>query len=411
MPDTFSRRSFLAEVGTHLGLDPDAEADVLDELAAHLDDSMSFHEAEGLQRRAAEQEAVRRLGDPIKLARQIRKAHQTRRRLLAAIGGGVLGAADGAVRGMVPAIGVWIGASLLGMIMASLLAALIGRHLSLGGSSVDPATGYLLATSVAFGAARRGVWAVARAAHLPLGRSSAGVGITGVVAIGAWCLFGPPVVMHPGTIVAEAALVLAWTAGVISIGRFPDLAVTYERLVIASVIPGLLLGVLLLLSPSSSGAEWYDGPPADLSRAGSSVASDQGWHNVAANPQPKEAGRYDVLLGPLPKGATSVRIEVWAALRRDVQSPFADDIVGELDPAALGPVRAVPLVADGTRWIGSIRFDDIRDLNQAWVVTTAELDGRRIVFQSAPTLAVYRGNLADWLGSFAPGSVHAVPHA
>jgi hypothetical protein len=43
------------------------------------------------------------------------------------------------------------------------------------------------------------------------------------------------------------------------------------------------------------------------------------------------------------------------------------------------------------------------------VVVTAELGGRRVVFDADPVVAVYRGNLADWIGSFVPGSEHAVP--
>jgi hypothetical protein len=133
--------------------------------------------------------------------------------------------------------------------------------------------------------------------------------------------------------------------------------------------------------------------------------------NQASNPEPEALGQYAALVGPLPTGATEPRIELWAALRRDVQSPFEGDIVGDLDPSVAAAVRQAPLASDGRLWSGSIRLDDIRDLDQAWVVVTVEMDGRRLIVDSDPVLIVYRANLTEWLGSFAPGSAHAVPHA
>jgi hypothetical protein len=411
MPDIRSRHAYLHAVEADLGLDPDTVADVLDELDAHLIDSAQFLESAGRTREDAVAEAIRRLGPPRELAREIRRQHQTRRRLLAAVGGGVLGAADGAVRGMVPAIGIWIVASLLGFLVAWVVGQLVGRDLSLRIEVVEQGTRWLLVTSVAFGAARRSAWALARGAHWPLGRSATVVGLGGGAVIASWCLFGPPIVMSAGTIVAEVVVLVAWLAGVVSAGRLPDLTVTRRRLAIASVAPGLLVGGLLLSSPASAGTFWYDGPDVDLTRAGATIDADGRLRNQAANPEPDALGQYMALVGPLPTGSIDPRIELWAALRRDVQSPFEDDLVGDLDPSVAGAVRQAPLASDGRLWSGSIRLDDIRDLDQAWVVVTIEMDGHRVIVDSAPVVTVYRANLAEWLGSFAPGSDHAVPHA
>jgi hypothetical protein len=402
------RRAYLDAVEARLGLDPDTVADVLDELEAHLIDSTQFLESEGRTREDAVAEAVRRLGPPSELARAIRRQHQTRRRLFAAVGGGVLGAADGAVRGMVPAIGIWIVASLLGFLDAWAVGQLVGRDL-VRIDVAEEGTRWLLVTSVAFGAARRSAWALARGAHWPLGRSATVAGLGGGAVIASWCLFGPPVVMSAGTVVAEVVVLGAWMAGVVSAGRLPDLRVTRRRLAIASVGPGLLVGGLLLFSPAGAGPYWYDGPEVDLSRAGVTIDADGRLRNQAANPEPDALGRYAALVGPLPTGSTALRIELWAALRRDVQSPF--DLVGDLDPSVAGPVRQAPLASDRRLSSGSIRLDDIRDLDQAWVFVTVEMDGRRVIVDSDPVLTVYRANLADWLGSFAPGSDHALPHA
>jgi hypothetical protein len=66
-----------------------AEREVVDELRAHLDDARESLEAEGLDPEQAEREAMARLGSPDALGDDLRRTHQTRRRLLAAVGGGV----------------------------------------------------------------------------------------------------------------------------------------------------------------------------------------------------------------------------------------------------------------------------------------------------------------------------------
>jgi len=77
----------------------DAERDVLDELRAHLDDACMGLVAEGLDPDKAEREAIVRLGSPDALGDDLRRSHQTRRRLLAAAGGGVWDGLKDAIAG------------------------------------------------------------------------------------------------------------------------------------------------------------------------------------------------------------------------------------------------------------------------------------------------------------------------
>src|SRR5918998_505750 len=56
--------------------------------------------AEGLSEEHAEREALARLGSPDALADEIRRAHQTTRRALAAAGAGVVAAAQGGFLGL-----------------------------------------------------------------------------------------------------------------------------------------------------------------------------------------------------------------------------------------------------------------------------------------------------------------------
>ena len=75
---------------------PDEEAtDVLEELRSHLAESAAGLVGEGLTAEQAERESIARLGNPDALADGIRTARQTRRRMLAAAGAGVIAATSG----------------------------------------------------------------------------------------------------------------------------------------------------------------------------------------------------------------------------------------------------------------------------------------------------------------------------
>ena len=72
------------------------DREVVEELAGHIDDSVHALEAEGLDPSMARREALARLGDPDELASGLRRARQTRRRLLVAAGYGVVASLNGA---------------------------------------------------------------------------------------------------------------------------------------------------------------------------------------------------------------------------------------------------------------------------------------------------------------------------
>jgi hypothetical protein len=89
------RDAYLDQVAGRLRL-PDEEAtDVLEELRSHLAESAAGLVGEGLTAEQAERESIARLGNPDALADGIRTARQTRRRMLAAAGAGVIAATSG----------------------------------------------------------------------------------------------------------------------------------------------------------------------------------------------------------------------------------------------------------------------------------------------------------------------------
>ncbi|HET7027713.1 MAG TPA: permease prefix domain 1-containing protein, partial [Candidatus Limnocylindrales bacterium] len=92
---------YRAAVARTLRLPPSLEADRLDEIAIHIDDTVASLIDEGLDRAHAEREALARLGSPEVLGDELRRAEQTARRALAAVGGGIVAAAGGVIRGSI----------------------------------------------------------------------------------------------------------------------------------------------------------------------------------------------------------------------------------------------------------------------------------------------------------------------
>lgn len=90
---------YLAMLDSKLGLPSEVRAEIRAELADHVADSIAAIEAEGMDEERATREALARLGRPEDLAAQLRRAHQTTRRLLVGAGGGIFEAGVGAFWG------------------------------------------------------------------------------------------------------------------------------------------------------------------------------------------------------------------------------------------------------------------------------------------------------------------------
>jgi hypothetical protein len=175
---------------SRLGMPEGLETEIVAEMRDHITDSCSALEAEGLDPAAATREALARLGSPVDLGDQIRRAHQTTRRMLAGAAGGVFAMPGayvaGVVVGQVPSV-------------VALFAAL-GVFTVVGLSSNNLMTTYLspvvgmvaLAVGV-FYAARTGVrvfGAVSRHTPASLGRSWAIVGTPLVAAYSVFLIQG-----------------------------------------------------------------------------------------------------------------------------------------------------------------------------------------------------------------------------
>ncbi|MEA2577533.1 MAG: hypothetical protein QOD78_1121 [Chloroflexota bacterium] len=133
------RDAYLDQVAGRLRL-PDEEAtDVLDELRSHLAESAAGLISEGLTPEQAQRESIARLGNPGDLADGIRTARQTRRRLLAAAGAGVIAATSGLFWGWLFAAAL----TTLAGVVATILISLGLQILQLSSPGWQPATDLL----------------------------------------------------------------------------------------------------------------------------------------------------------------------------------------------------------------------------------------------------------------------------
>ena len=130
------RDAYLERVAAQLRLADDDAQDVLEELRGHLAETFAGLLDEGLTTDQAERESIARLGDPGELANGIRRARQTRRRLLAAAGAGVMAGVGSVVWGSILAWALTTVASVVAVIVMSVV--LSWLHLSTPG--FQPAT-------------------------------------------------------------------------------------------------------------------------------------------------------------------------------------------------------------------------------------------------------------------------------
>lgn len=151
--------AFLDTLDDSLGLPADICAEVRAELSDHLANSIAAIEAEGLDRDRATREAMARLGRPEELARQLRAAHQSTRRLLAGAAGGVFQAGIGALWGYVLGCVLFVLLVIVAILPARPVVDFIGDRLGLlhldpwaGGFGTFP--GAAVACLVAFVAGR-----------------------------------------------------------------------------------------------------------------------------------------------------------------------------------------------------------------------------------------------------------------
>jgi hypothetical protein len=396
---------YLASLVVALELPNGERIEVRDEIGAHLVDLRSELVEGGMSPESAAAEAIRRLGPPNVLAHEITHARQTRRALLAAIGGATWAATGAAARGLI-----------LGLAGVTLVA--VAAMLAMAGASMVFGTGtwtlWDAGWFTAFGAAvfwapawlagRTLVSVTARRSHRPAERVRRWIGLVGgsFVALVALVWFEAP--QNLWSVVALALVPFVFIAASLSGTDQPTELSTKARgaslALFATVLVAIpVLGVLIAAPVSEQGGPGVrSGPYSSMQALLHATGFDLPGRFV---PDPPDLGTTAMTLdhglatGSLENaGAVTTR---WHDLRVEVWRASPSD--GELDRAYTLSFATAPLTVQAGHLVGSVRVDRTRNVTLWTLVVTgiAQDGGRDLIATLGGSNSTFTGSVLDWL--------------
>jgi hypothetical protein len=247
--------------------------DVLEELSGHLDDAADTYRDAGLDPADADRRAIRAMGDPTILGRDLGKARRRGRFLLAAVGGAVRATITFGIWAWLVLGLVWAGLAVVGTI----LAVIVQHALGLAGSSLFDwrQLGSLgtVALAVAWFAwlGRVLPGRVAKSARRSVPGVRVGTGVIGFVLGSAFLWFLAPFELDA---VLALGLPLAPAAFLVAALRAPgDPSIhVWRRRGASAAIAGLAVVVATIAALTSASASQGGGWEADLSVVGGDPA-------------------------------------------------------------------------------------------------------------------------------------------
>jgi hypothetical protein len=402
-------QDFLDVVDRDLGLPPDVRADVRAELAAHLSDSISAIEAEGLDESRATREALARLGSPQELARSMRAAHQTARRLLAGAAGGVFQAGVGAVQGYILfTVLIFLPVILIGTPLRPLVN-LVADHLpAIGQPGLETGSAFaaLVSVFVVFAAGRRSVRALTRGSR----RTDAGVrrgwALAGFCLLAWLILFVNTAVQSWVVVLLELVIPFAWVAGALFRGDrslLPGEAFVprYGGYLVALALPVMIVATLAgaVVNGSSGGddGDSYHWSTTSLELVAPAWPSDVAASDSLTWGQPAIEASWSFQDETRLSQFRDLRIELWRGARILGAPDYATDFLP--DPAYSIPFAIRPVEAD--REV-SATFDVSHVRTTRWTVFLTGVAPGGIRYRltgafSPSTTSSFSGTVWDWL--------------
>ena len=407
---------FLDQVEFEVQLPAVDAAEVRAELADHLADSIrSLEEEEGFGPDEAIREALGRMGPARELGRHIRAAHQSRRRLLAGAGGGVVAATGGFVVGYLAATAALL-VGLLGIGGILTVAGVKPPDLSSadGGQTINSllvAVGMAAGVVTAIRYAVRSFAAISRRRSVVFARSW---GIVGVAVFGFLIVF----VMRgaqswPAVVLELAAPVLALGAAVIRVER-PIVRVR-KWMAGAAAVPmaGALLFAVVSLGMGSVSV--VQAVPTQVIQPASELHLDVvapmapvKWLPVGtdlgtAYGGDGQPGTIFAIASTLPEPSPELEsvLSQWHDLRFEAwHGQSVGGMDAGVDPAYSSPIDIQPVesVYGGTLQ-ARFRLDRFRAGNRWWVVLTGVApDGQRYrLDDGGGGTTTFYGSVWDWL--------------
>jgi hypothetical protein len=397
-------------------------AEVRAELADHLQDSIATLEAEGFEREAAIREALGRLGPPAELGRQLRAAHQSTRRLLAGVGGGVFAAGGGFVLGYLGGIAL---ALLLVIVLAAVTAVLtlVGVRLP---DITSPGSGQagnslMLSIMLAVAAAFATRYAVRTSAGLSR-RAPRTVAVfwaaAAVLGFGWYALFGLRGEQSWLGVAGELCIPLAAVAGALvrierpmpHVGRW---AIVCSAISVVVLVLGLALVAGSSGSSGSGSGQATESQQSDLHADTVAPAAPAAWlpadDYVVTDQEGDHAGATHMdaqVISQAPGAFSPVPFAPILANWRDLRFEAWHGQPMWQDPGAIGvdthyssPIAVQPAVLQADFLQADFHFERMRDARSWWVVLTGVgPDGNRYrLGDGTGNQTDFNGSIWDWL--------------
>jgi len=397
--------AYLAGLLAALELPSGERIEVRDEIGAHLVDLRSELVDGGLTPESAGNEAIRRLGPADALAREITRARQTRRALLAALGGATWAATGAAGRGLVLGLAGATVVAIAGMLVMAGASRVFGTGTwTLWDAGWFTAIGVAAFWVAAWLAGRTLVSVTARRSHRPAERVRVGIGLVGGLLIALVALVWFQAAQNIWSVVALALVPVVFLAASLSGTDQPTERSKKARraslAVFATVLVAIpVLGVLIAAPVSEQGAPGVSsGPYSSMQALLPATGFDLPGRFV---PDPPDLGTTAMTLdhglatGSLENaGAVTtrwhdVRLEAWRASPSD----------GELDRAYTLSFASAPLTVQAGHLVGSVRVDRTRNVTLWTLVVTgiAQDGGRDLIATLGGSNSTFTGSVLDWL--------------
>jgi hypothetical protein len=408
---------FLSAVEGHLDMPGPVRAEIRIELSDHLEDSIAALESEGLDGDRATREALARLGRPEELAQQLRRAHQTTRRLLAGAAGGVFQAGVGVVWGsIIGYAAVLIGMIVIAILLNTALKPLIDfmavrlPHVSTEQQDIASGTAFVAAIAwfPAFLAARFGVRACSRLSRRSVKTVGRFWAVAGLLGLGFVVLFVNTARQSWLAVPMELLIPLAFVAGAFfKTGRRIQVRGAKAIGTAAAVVVVALSTIFVAgMTVSGGGSSWT----SDMTQE--SLQWDRvapAWSDPTTGPEMvgSASGNVSMFSGVIDRTfqvqdkATlakfnDVRFEVWRGVPLSGTPDWVYDYVP--DPAYVTPfaTQTAMLVGDTM----AVRFDvsDLRSTRWLLFMTGTGPDGRRYRLNWPESITTsFSGTVWDWL--------------
>ena len=396
--------AYLDALAAALDLPSQERLEVRDEIGAHLLDLRSELAEAGLTDEMAGEEALRRLGPPDLLGRELTRARQTHRALLAAVGGATWAATGAAFRGLILGIAGVTVVAMVGMLGMAVATRLFGN----GTWMIGDAGWYtVLAVAAlwvaAWFAGRVFVSVAARGSHRPAAQVRPWAAAIGGAFIAWVALVWLTAAQNLFSVIALALVPAVFIAATLTGTDRPiersGRARGASLALLATVAIAVPLLVWMAVTPVQTQLSAVgSGPYASMQDLLHATGFDLPGRYVADPPQLGTMNMQvdrGLVTGSI-EGVSAVtarwhdlRLEAWRATQEG----------GEIDKAFTTPFAAAPMTIQSDGLVGAVRVDRTRDVSQ-WVlvVTGVAADGGRDLIATLGGMnSTFTGSAWDWL--------------